>query len=343
MIRLQPQPMDTLSDLRQALQKAIQLELSTLPPYLYAAFTLRDGSNEAARRRISSIVGEEMTHMALACNVLNAVGGTPVVAKASMVPVYPGPLPYDIGGDGGEPFRVSLLPFSPEAMAQAMHIEEPEDPLVFPEAVAARGLEPTYQTIGQFYAALDQALGRLPADAWSTSPRNQLTDHPFFAGELFPVNDYGTASQAIQRIVSEGEGNTKSPLDFEGQVAHYYRFEEIRRDQVLQKDTSVPEGFSWGERLGVDWSAVVPAIADPGELDFSGDPPAQAAQDECDRAFTAVLQEIDRAVNGELGRLGNAVRAMFDLRLAARTALATPLLRSDKSAGPAFRFRADLA
>lgn len=338
MIRLQPQPMGSILELQEALQKAIVLELSTLPPYLYASLTIRDDTNEAARRRISAIVGEEMVHMGLACNVLNAIGGTPVVASPSVVPTYPGPLPYDIGTEGGQPFIVSLLPFSPEAMDQAIHIEEPEDPLVF-SAAATRDAGPTFQTIGQFYGALDKALARLPDDSWFTPPRNQLTDHPFFVGELFPVSGYETASQAIHRIVSEGEGTTRSPLDFEGEVAHYYRFEEIRRDQVLQKDASTPRGFSWGEPLGVDWSAVVPAIADPAEHDFSGDPQAQAAQDACDAAFTTVLQEIDRAVNGEAGRLGEAVRAMFDLRLAARTALATPLAGSDLAAGPAFRFR----
>ena len=342
MIRLRPQPMDTVGEIRQALQKAIQLELATLPPYLYALFTIRDGTNEPARRRINAIVAEEMVHMTLAGNVLNAIGGKPVVARKSVVPVYPGPLPFDIGGDGEEPFYVSLLPFSPEAMRQATKIEEPEDPLVFPEAAGLEALQPTYETIGQFYAALDDALSRLPARSWRTAGRNQLTDHPFFAGELFPVTGYETASRAIQRIVSEGEGTTKTPLDFEGEVAHYYRFEEIRRDRVLEKDSSVPEGFRWGERLGVDWSGVIPAIADPGEHDFSGDPAAQAAQDDCDRAFTAVLREIERAVNGKPGRLGNAVRAMFDLRLAARTALATPLRGSDQSAGPAFRFRTEL-
>ncbi len=343
MIRLEPQPMDTVGELRQAVQKAIQLELSTLPPYLYAAFTIRDGTNAGARSRIGSIVGEEMVHMALACNVLNAIGGSPLLADASVVPTYPGPLPFDIGGDGEDPFRVSLLAFSRDAMAQAMRIEEPEDPLVFPEAALAAGaLEPTYQTIGQFYAALDQALAGLPPDSWAPSPRNQLTDHPFFAGELFPVVDYPTASGAIRRIVSEGEGTTKTPLDFEGEVSHYYRFEEIHRDRVLQKEASVPEGFVWGEPLGIDWSAVVAAIADPGEHDFSGDPTAQAAQDACDKAYTAVLQELELAVNGQQGRLGNAVRAMFDLRMAARAALATPLAGYGESAGPAFRFRPDL-
>lgn len=34
MIRLEIQPMDPVEGVRQALQKAIELELSTLPPYL---------------------------------------------------------------------------------------------------------------------------------------------------------------------------------------------------------------------------------------------------------------------------------------------------------------------
>ena len=203
-------------------------------------------------------------------------------------------------------------------------------------------MEPTYQTIGQFYAALDQALAGLPPDAWAPAPRNQLTDHPFFAGELFPVVDHPTASAAIRRIVSEGEGTTKTPLDFEGEVAHYYRFEEIHRDRVLQKDGSVPEGFVWGEPLGVDWSAVVAAIADPGEHDFSGDPAAQAAQDACDKAYTAVLQELDLAVNGRRG--ASATRCG-----PCSTCAWPPGPRSPphwpataESAGPAFRFRPDL-
>jgi hypothetical protein len=339
MIRLEIQPMDTVEDVRKALQKAIELELSTLPPYLYAGFSIEEGTNEAARSRISAIVLEEMTHMGLACNILNAIGGSPVLAKASVVPTYPGPLPYDIGGEDGEPFLVSLLPFSKKAMAQAMHIEEPEDPIEFS---AGLELAPTFQTIGQFYAALDKALASLPPEVWANPVGSQITDHPFLAGELFAVLDYASASKAIDRIVSEGEGTTKSPLDFEGELAHYYRFEEIHRDQVLQKDPSKPEGFSWGPPLGVDWDAVLPVIKNPAERDFSGDPAAQAAQDECDRAFTILLQELERAVSGDPGRMGNAVRAMFDLRMAARAAVRTPLKGNTKAAGPSFRFRPEL-
>jgi hypothetical protein len=332
--------MDTIDDVRAAVQKAIELELSTLPPYLSALFTVRDGSNAVARERIKAVVYDEMVHLGLACNILNAIGGQPVLADASVVPSYPGPLPYDIGSEYGDPFEVSLLPFSEAAMRQAMRIEEPEEPLVFRSVVRDVA---TFETIGQFYANLDEALARLPLEAWSPTPRNQLGDHPFFTGELFAVVDQATAKEAIRRIVSEGEGTSRQPLDFEGELAHYYRFEELARNQQLLRNPSVPEGYSWGGPLGVDWTQVIEAIPDPGTHDFSDDPAALQAQESCDRSYTQMLHELHRAVNGETGRLGNSVRAMFDLRMAARVALMTPLQGATASAGPAFRYRPELA
>ncbi|MGH8971833.1 MAG: ferritin-like domain-containing protein [Acidimicrobiia bacterium] len=340
-ILLAVRPMESLAEVQEALQQAIEIELSTLPPYLYAAFTIKDSTYRAARERIHSIVADEMVHMALACNVLNAIGGTPQLALESVVPNYPGPLPYDIGARPGEEFSVSLLPFSEAAIVQAIRIESPEHPTRYPDA--RWRLDSRYRTIGQFYAALADALKGLPVDAWSVTPRHQLTDHPFFAGRLLTVSDIAGAQQAIRRIVTEGEGTStnagtaESPLDFEGELAHYWRLEEIRRNQVLERDPERAEGFSWGGPLRVDWPAVT-VIADPGDHDFSGEPAgAQAAQRRCDRAFTALLCELHRAVNGEPARLGNAVAAMFDLRRAARIALATPLA-DGRAAGPAFRF-----
>jgi hypothetical protein len=97
-----------------------------------------------------------------------------------------------------------------------------------------------------------------------------------------------------------------------------------------------PKGYVWRGTLGVDWSAVYPAIADPGSHDFSKDPPpARAAQDRCDAAYTRLVQELQRAVAGETGRL--------DLRMAARQALTVPLADPAKVAGPSFRYRPDLA
>jgi hypothetical protein len=337
MIYLEYRSINTLDDALELLQMAIALEFSTLPPYLYALYSIPSGTNEVVSGRIRAVAMEEMVHMCLACNILNALGTDPALAA----PTYPGPLPGGISGGGSEPLIIHLFPFSKDAMAQAMAIEEPEDgAIIFPHEALAEAA-PTFMTIGQLYNHLDGFLATLPAAAWSQG-RNQIDDAQFLQGELFAVNDYADAHRAIHRIVSEGEGTKESPLDFEGEVAHYYRFAEIFYDQVLTKADN-PKGYAWRGTLGVEWSAVYPAITDPGSHDFSNDPPAaRAAQDRCDLAFTRLVQELQRAVAGEGGRLGNAVQAMFDLRMAAQHALTVPLAVTTQVAGPSFRYRAEL-
>ena len=335
MITLSAQTLLTPADAQARLQTAIGVEFGTLPVYLYALYSIASGKNPEAVSRIHAVVLQEMIHLCLACNILNALGGDPVLTA----PDYPGPLPGDIGPPGGQPLQLHLLPFSKDAMIQAMAIEEPEDPLIFPQnLVLAPGAAPTTQTIGQFYAALDTFLATLPASAW-TPNRHQIEDNQFFQGRLYPVNGYQDAHRAIGDIVSEGEGTTKSPLDFLQDVAHYYRFEEILKNQVLTKDAN-PTGFRWTGTLGVDWTAVAPAIPDPGLHDFTTETaPARAAQTACNQAYTRMIDELQSALTGGQGHLGNAVAAMFKLRAEARTAFQTPLADPTKVAGPAFLYQ----
>src|SRR2546423_15046644 len=78
---------------RAALQPAFGLDPATTPPYLYALYSLMPGTNREIQYLLKSVVLEEMSHMALACNVLNAIGGSPQIGGPGFVPVFPGPLP----------------------------------------------------------------------------------------------------------------------------------------------------------------------------------------------------------------------------------------------------------
>jgi hypothetical protein len=335
MIRLELKPLATVEDAVSMLQTAIGVEFGTLPPYLYAMFSIPPGENVPAASRIKSVLLQEMVHMCLACNILNAIGGNPALTP----PVYPGFLPGGIGPDG-KPLKLHLLRFSKEAMRQAMDIEEPVDPLDFPDAPMLEGLAaaPVAVTIGQFYAALDAFLATLPGNAWKSN-RNQIADDQFFTGQLFAVNSYPDAHRAISIIVSEGEGAKDTPLDFQDELAHFYRFSEVYRDKVLTKAKN-KLGYQWGpQTLGVDWKKVFPCIDDPGAHDFSKEPAAaQAAQAACNLAYGQMVDALQKAVTGSAGQLGVAVRAMFDLRLAAQVALRTPLKDPKKVAGPAFLY-----
>jgi hypothetical protein len=334
MIHLQLNKLSTVQDAQALLQTAIGVEFATLPPYLYALYSIPPGANPEAARRIRSVALQEMIHICLGSNILNALGGYPLLKP----PAYPAPLPGDIGPDG-KPLTVHLYPFSKEAMAQAMAIEQPEDPPDFPvKTLLETAPASKTVTIGQFYAALDKFLSTLPSAAW-TPQRQQIADDQFFAGQLFAVNGYTDAHVAIREIISEGEGAKNNPLDFQDEVAHYFRFGEIFHDKMLTKSDN-PSGYAWGPAaLGVDWSAVYPAISDPSRHDFSKESlEVQAAQSACNTAFSAMVDALQKALTGVQGALGQAVREMYVLRMAARHAFSVPLAVASKVAGPAFLY-----
>ena len=72
----------TVAVLKKYLQHAIELELSTLPPYLSALYSMDPTNNENGRiiQLITTIVHQEMQHFSLACNLLLSIGGRPKIA-----------------------------------------------------------------------------------------------------------------------------------------------------------------------------------------------------------------------------------------------------------------------
>jgi len=88
----EPPGQHDLTWLRKALQAAIELELSTLPPYLCGLYALQD-QQSAAAKLIHGIVLDEMSHLGLACNLLWAAGAQPAIFDGYDSIVYPGNLP----------------------------------------------------------------------------------------------------------------------------------------------------------------------------------------------------------------------------------------------------------
>src|SRR3954447_6799560 len=101
MLRITAQPLESIPELQTALQNAIRLEHATIPPYLTALATLtgNTASVKFARQVIRDVVIEEMLHMTLACNVLNAIGGHPSITGDGFIPTYPHELPMGVAGD----------------------------------------------------------------------------------------------------------------------------------------------------------------------------------------------------------------------------------------------------
>src|SRR4051812_26470755 len=194
--------LDTPEHLHTALQYAIELEHSTIPPYLYAWYSLGNQNAEVAGL-IASVVFEEMAHFALACNLLNAIGGHPRIDDPKFIPTYPGPLPATI--ESG--LTVPLAPASKSLVEMVfMTIEEPEHKPDI-HALAAT----PHITIGMYYNKIKAAIEHA-GESIFTGPQSYQLTHNFANTEVVAVTNVQEAADAIEVIVEQGEGTTTSPL-----------------------------------------------------------------------------------------------------------------------------------
>jgi rubrerythrin len=338
-LQLQPrlfEALDTAAGVRTALQHAVALEHATIPTYLYALYSLAPGRNEQIRELIASVVIDEMSHMALACNILNAVGGAPEIDDPRFIPRYPGPLP---GGVESQ-LVVPLERFSRDLVHDVfMEIEEPEDPLEFPVAEAAA----PETTIGRFYTAIKEQIQALGDALFTGDQRLQVTG-VFADIGLIAVHDVATAAEAIDTIVEQGEGTTQSPLDPEHDPAHYYRFAEIFHGRRLIPNPDAPPGappderFVYGgEPIAFDAGGVLPVPANPKLGDYPPDSHAHFACNAFNYTYTSVLKSLHATFNGDPDSLWAAIGLMESLKIQALDLMAIPF--GPGTAGPSFEYQ----
>lgn len=331
----------SLESLQQHLQTAIELEHSTLPPYLCALYSLKEGSNEEASAVLQSVALEEMLHLTLAANVLNAIGGTPVLDSPRLMPRHPTTLPH---GDGS--VILSLRPFSREAVEGFMAVERPGATDAVPE-------DENYATIGQFYRAIEDALGRLSAELgeealFSGDPARQVTDALYYggAGRIIAVSDLASAQKAIREIVSQGEGTDYQSI-FDGdkdmfhperdEIAHYFRFGQLLLGRAFRRGDTPSSGPS-GAPVSVDWSAVHAMPVNPKSADY---PPGSRTRDAMDcfnSAYCSLLQLLERTFNGLPMLLKCATGTMYGLKQWMIDLMAMDFDGTSTHAGPSFEW-----
>jgi ferritin-like protein len=307
MIRLRTALVQNLEDpdkLRTVLQTAMELEHATIPPYLFAAYSLTQ-ANAPIRRMILDVAREEMLHMTLVCNLLNAVGGTPRLKGPGFVPSYPTHLPGAVQGH----LLVSLQAFSRDVVTSTFKpIEEPEHPKTFPEKALVAEVQ---VTIGEFYRRIRGVIEQKGDAAIVGDPARQVMV-TIDDDDSFVVTDVASALRAIDLIVGQGEGTETSPLDRpNGEPAHFYRFEQILRGHALRDDPSVPEKYSYsGSEIRFDPAAVLPAKTDIKLADLPVDSEAYQLAAQFNRDYATMLEELHRTFNGEPDRLDAAANLM---------------------------------
>ncbi len=327
-------------DLHQFLQCAVELEHATIPAYLAAYYSIKPGANAAAGAIIRSIVVQEMLHMTIAANVLNALGGSPVINKPDFIPTYPGPLPMSV--DDG--LIVPLEKLSLELVEKVfMRIELPETPQHFP-SFSLTAAERGYATIGQFYDAIIRRIRILGDKIFTGDTARQVVDATWFPpDQLFAITDAASAVRGLEIIKRQGEGTTTDPLEVDGEAAHYYRFEEIARGHRLVKDPSVPQGYSFtGAPVPFDPAGVIDIVANSNLADYTPGTLAYSGVAQANYSYTSLLNALHETFNGSPGTLRSAIALMYELRLVVLEKVVNQQLADGPNKGqyaaPAFQF-----
>ncbi|CAN5305596.1 hypothetical protein BH11MYX1_BH11MYX1_10170 [soil metagenome] len=229
-----------------ALYEASELEHNLMCTYLYAAFSLRQGTAEGLtaseadatvrwRKAIIEIAVEEMAHLAAVWNITSALGGTPRFGRFNF-PLDVGLLPASI--------TVKLAPFTEAVVQHFVHLErpmssvEPECQGFAAEAAFQRGSDRVritpmpldYETVGVFYAELQKMLRSFveahgEEAAFCGDAALQLGPNELSLAGVTPVVCLKTALAALNSIVEQGEG-----APGHSDTSHYVRFAAIRAE-----------------------------------------------------------------------------------------------------------------
>lgn len=233
------QPITTVEQLSAHLYQAAQLEMSTIPLYLYACYSIQTrgysqwNPGMSAMRTIRSVVIEEMLHLCLARNLLVAIGAGDRIAfyDERFLPIYPSPMLHR-----SPTLLLHLEPCSIELM-RAVFL-----PLEMPAPANAPPQPDHYATIGAFYSAIAEGFERLSGPKLWRKPHVDLQYSTAYwnqdgGGKPLTVEDLPTALEAIRTIVEQGEGadpgdlevplEPTSPVAGALELSHYAKFSRI--------------------------------------------------------------------------------------------------------------------
>ncbi len=323
--------------LKENLQSAIELEHSTIPPYLCALYSIKEGTNEFAVKTIRSIVVEEMLHMVMAANILNAIGGSPAINTPDFIPEYPTKLPMI-----DETFMVDLGKFSKESIDIFLQIEKSADH-------KPHGGD-DYHSIGEFYTAIRESLilidKNTPGGIFTGKPELQVTSEQYYGsgGKLIPVYCLEDALEAIEEIMGQGEGIDNSIYDGDQEMfgedkeyAHYFKFNEIyheRKYSPTDKSDDEPSGHP----INIEWNEVYNMQKNPKMSDYPVGSELYQKTYEFNKTYMALLNNLHDACNGQPDMLLKGVALMYDLKYKALELMKTPYEDDGLMAGPSFEY-----
>ncbi len=321
--------------LMTALQGAVTLEFATLPPYLSAIWSIKDDLHPVAKS-LREILQEEMLHMALACNMLVAIGGQPEINTAP--PVYPGKLPLNVHPE----LTIPLGGFSKTAIKAFLEIERPNHP---GHAISLKAAHEIHRanpgetgdfTIGELY---DQILQAFRSQAPVLETYRQISGP--LAWRL--LKDLDDVQWAIETIQHQGEGSEGPPDTGADDLAHYYRFAEMFELKRLEFNEETQE-FEFTTPIDFDMEQDVWPMA---QIPVGGytddkvpDPEVRRLLRGFNETYSRLLDLLQAAWRNDDGQamFWHAIETMFALQKYSKPLIQTPLPDGSGNYGPDFRY-----
>ena len=223
-----PLQVESREELVFLLGEACEIEHGLMCEYLYAQFSLKrtvtEGLTPEQLARVQAwettlidVIKQEMLHLALATNILTAVGAAPHFDRPNF-PILSRWYPPGV--------QIALLPFGERALRHFMYLERPEgmtlddaegfaaQPDIQPVTTVDRpvaAVPEEWQTVGHLYRGIEAGLARLcgrygEEAVFIGPPGAQAVTATFEWKELTAVTDLASASRAIELIVEQGEG-----------------------------------------------------------------------------------------------------------------------------------------
>ncbi len=287
---------------------AAELEHALMCEYLFAAFTLKRSTDEGLsedqvsavdrwRQTLLMVAKQEMLHLAINCNLVNALGASPHLSR----PNLPQPAKHYPSG-----VRLQLLPFGEQALRHFLYLERPEG-MDFDDAeglaavecavpvMSEREIAPHLQefaTVGHLYRSIEAGFRHLAQkmgedQLFVVSASGQAGGDLFGWSQLRPITCVDDVVQAIETIVEQGEGPRG-----DWREAHFGRFLGVL-DEYLAMCTANP---------GVEFARpVLPALVrspEDGEpADLITDPKSAAVADLGNVAYEVLLQLLYRLLS----------------------------------------------
>lgn len=272
---------EDVDGLAEHLHAAAQVELSTIPLYLFSLYSLKVGGHSqwsAPRGVLRSLTGiaiEEMLHLTLVRNLMVAIGAGQRIKfyDPAFIPKYPRNMlhRYNRHDEKGPEILLELRRLSKSHVSTFRRVEMPDRVDQRAKTFTPHPNRPgQYASLGEFYRAIELGFVLLEDKIkWDIGNVRKQYSRGFWNeyghGKPIRVYDLTTALAALELIIEQGEGSAedrkRTPVGLG--MEDFTHYEKFRRIEQGEEGIGAGDGSSKHEISIDDPRVTWPVVPNP--------------------------------------------------------------------------------